>query len=316
LKQRILITCGDVNGIGPELALKVFANKDILERYDIKVIGPKSAFDYYSKLLKLKKLQDKDILSLSVNYDYNLKPGAVDSGAGRISGDAVKLGAELCKKNYFDALVTLPINKESLNLGGYVYGGHTEMLSHLTSSKNTFMLMYSAVLKIVPLTVHIPVKKISSLITKKKLIEKIILINNTFVKTFKIKNPRIAVLSLNPHAGDGGLLGSEEINIINPSIASLLNAGFNIKGPFSADGFFGSTMLKKFDVVLAMFHDQAMIPFKILSKGKGVNFTGGLRILRTSPAHGTAFNIAGKGIADTSSTIEAIRLAGKLSENY
>lgn len=305
-----------MNGIGPELALKVFANKELSEQYEIKVMGPKSVFDYYSKLLKLKKLRDGDILSLSASYNYNLKPGVVDAGAGRVSGDAVKLGAELCKKKYFDALVTLPINKESLNLGGYFYGGHTEMLSHLTSSKSTYMLMYSSVLKIVPLTVHIPLKKVSSSITKRKLIEKAILINNTFVKTFKIKNPRIAVLSLNPHTGDGGLLGNEEINIISPAIASLLNAGFNIKGPFSADGFFGSAMLNKFDVVLAMYHDQAMIPFKILSGEKGVNFTGGLKILRTSPAHGTAFDIAGRGIAEVSSTIEAIKLAGKLSENY
>jgi 4-hydroxythreonine-4-phosphate dehydrogenase len=315
LRPRILLTCGDVNGIGPEIAIKILQNKDLREMFDIKVIGPKGVFDFYCNLLKLKKLPDKDLINLSAGYIFDVKPGFVDGCSGRISGDAIKLGVELCKKNYFDAMVTLPVNKESLNLGGYNYRGHTEMLSHLTSSKNTFMLMYSGELKIVPVTVHIPVKKISSSITKNNLIEKIILINNAFVKTFRVKKPRIAVLSLNPHTGDGGLIGYEEIKIIVPAVSNLADAGFNIKGPFSADGFFVKNNLGKFDVVVAMFHDQAMIPFKILSKGNGVNFTGGLNIIRTSPAHGTAFDIAGKGIAGVSSTVAALKLAGKLSEN-
>ncbi|MCX6165551.1 MAG: 4-hydroxythreonine-4-phosphate dehydrogenase PdxA [Ignavibacteriae bacterium] len=316
MKQRILITCGDINGIGPELALRVFNDKNLLNQFDIKIIGPIQIFEYYSKLLKLKKISEKNLLDLPAYNDINIKTGEVNAVAGRISGDAIKLGVDLCLKKYFDALVTLPINKESLNLGGYNYRGHTEMLSHLTSSKNTFMLMYSSKLKIVPVTIHIPVKKTPSSISKTKLIEKIININNTFVKTFKIKKPRIAVLALNPHCGDGGLIGYEEKKIISPAIAVLLKAGFNIKGPFSADGFFGNNEYKKFDATVSMYHDQAMIPFKMLSKDSGVNFTGGLRIIRTSPAHGTAYDIAGKGVANITSTLEAIKLAGKLSAIY
>lgn len=315
MKPSILLTCGDVNGIGPELGLKIFRIKEITDKFDLKIIGPKKVFGYYSELLKIKNIPYKDILDLSYFENYEPKTGNVDAVAGKISGDAIKLGVELCLKNYFDALVTLPINKESLNLGGYTYQGHTEMLSHLTASKNTFMLMYSKALKIVPVTIHIPVKKIPSSINKSILTEKIISVNNTLVKTFKIKKPKIAVLSLNPHSGDGGLIGTEEIKIIEPVINSLSDLGFNIRGPFSADGFFGSRMFKKFDVVLSMYHDQAMVPFKILSVDKGVNFTGGLKIIRTSPAHGTAFDISGKGKADVSSTLEAILLAGKLAGN-
>jgi 4-hydroxythreonine-4-phosphate dehydrogenase len=316
LKPKIILTCGDINGIGPELALKIFNNKNLLNQFDIKVIGPKHIFNYYSNSLKIRKILDKNILDLPFFKDIEIKTGKVDAIAGRISGDAIKLGVELCKKKYFDALVTLPINKESLNLGGYHYQGHTEMLAHLTASKGTFMLMYSDILKIVPLTIHIPIKKVPSSISKKKLTEKIIEINNSLVKTFKIKKPGIAVLGLNPHSGDGGLIGYDEKKIIGPVISDLLNAGFNIKGPYSTDGFFGSKMYKKFDVVVSMYHDQAMIPFKILSNDSGVNFTGGLKIIRTSPAHGTAYDIAGKGIAKDTSTIKAIKLAGKLAENF
>lgn len=316
MKTNIVLTCGDVNGIGPELVLKVFNNKNLLNQFDIKVIGPKRVFDYYSKLLKIKKIQERDILDLPAFKDIEIKTGEVNAIAGKVSGDAIKLGIELCRKKYFDALVTLPINKEALNLGGYNYQGHTEMLSHLTSSKDIFMLMYSKAIKVVPFTIHIPLKKVFSSISGHKLTEKIITINNSLVKTFKIKKPRIAVLSLNPHCGDGGLIGNEEIKIIEPAIASLINAGFNIGGPFSADGFFSNHNYRKFDVVVSLYHDQGLIPFKILAGDSGVNFTGGLKIIRTSPSHGTAYNIAGKGIAKDTSTIEAIKLAGKLAENY
>jgi 4-hydroxythreonine-4-phosphate dehydrogenase len=316
LKQRILLSCGDVNGISPELILKIFSYKNFINRFDIKVIGPKKVFDFYSRLLKMKKIPENHFLDIIVPDGFKVNPGKVDINAGKISGDAIKLGVDLCMKKYFDALVTMPINKESLNLGGYNYHGHTEMLSHLTSSKNTFMLMYSNALKIIPITIHIPVKKIYSAITKTKLIEKIININNVFVKILKIKKPHIAVLALNPHCGDGGIIGNEEKKNISPAISALQKSGFNIEGPFSADGFFGSSLYKKFDVTVSMYHDQAMIPFKILSEDSGVNFTGGLKIIRTSPAHGTAFDIAGKNIANISSTLEAIRLAGKLSANF
>jgi 4-hydroxythreonine-4-phosphate dehydrogenase len=316
LKPRILLTCGDVNGIGPEVILKLFSRKEFINRFEIKAIGPKKIFDFYSSLLKLKKISDNNILNIPVPPDFLINPGTINTVSGKISGDAVKLGIDLCMKKYFDALVTLPVNKESLNLGGYNYSGHTEMLSHLTVSKNTFMLMYSKDLKIVPVTIHIPLKKVPSAISKAVLVEKIISVNNYFVKTLKIKKPKIAVLSLNPHSGDGGIIGNEEIKTIIPSVEYLRKTGFKVDGPYSSDGFFGNNLYKKFDVVISMYHDQAMIPFKIIAKDSGVNHTGGLKIIRTSPAHGTAFDIAGKGIANEKSTIEAVKLAAAISNNY
>lgn len=314
MKKRILITCGDANGIGPELGLKLFRVKELTDKFDMKIIGPEKMFGFYSKLLKIRRIPDNLILNLSYFDKFEPEPAKTDETAGKIAGDAVKLGADLCIKNYFDALVTLPLNKQSLNLAGYNYQGHTEMLAHLTSSKNTFMMMYSENLKIVPLTIHIPLKKVPSSVTKNAIMDKVISVNNNLVKTFKIRKPKIALLSLNPHSGDGGLIGSEEKKIIVPAVKFLAETGFNIQGPFSSDGFFGSKMRNNFDVVIAMYHDQAMIPFKILSGEKGVNYTGGLKIIRTSPAHGTAFDIAGKGKADVTSSVEAVKLAGMLAE--
>lgn len=316
MKARILLTCGDINGIGPELILKIFNSKNNINKFELKIIGPKKVFEYYSKLLKIKKIPEGYFLDLNEYSNIDVKIGEVSMLAGKVSGDAIRLGVDLCKKGYFDAMVTLPINKESLNLGGYKYSGHTEMLSHLTGSKDTFMMMYCEKLKIIPFTVHIPLNKVASQITMQKLSSKLILINNTLVKKIGIKKPNIAVLGLNPHCGDGGISGKEEIKIIEPVISSLKKAGFNIEGSFSSDGFFGSKQYTKFDIVLAMYHDQAMVPFKIISKDKGINFTGGLKIIRTSPAHGTAFDIAGKGIASESSTIEAIKFSEKLSLNF
>lgn len=316
MKSRILLTCGDVNGIGPELILKIFTKEKFIGQYDIKIVGPKNVFDFYSRLLRLKKISVNNFLDIPVPSEFRLNPGTVNASAGKISGDAIKLGVDLCMKKYFDALVTLPINKESLNHGGYNYHGHTEMLSHLTISKNTFMLMYSRELKIIPITIHIPLKKVPSMISKIKIIEKVKIIDDTFKKLFKIKKPKYAILSLNPHCGDGGIIGNEEKKIISPAIFDLQNSGVGIEGPYSADGFFGSMLYKRYDAVISLYHDQAMIPFKILSNEKGVNFTGGLKIIRTSPSHGTAYDIAGKGIANIKSTMEAIKLASKLSMNY
>lgn len=314
MKKRILITCGDANGIGPELGLELFRVKELTEKFDMKIIGPEKMFGFYSKRLKIRGIPDSQILNLAYHDNFEPKPSETDETAGKIAGDAVKLGVDLCMKNYFDALVTLPLNKESLNLAGYNYRGHTEMLAHLTSSKNVFMMMYSENLKIVPLTIHIPLKKVSASISKSIIINNVISVNNNLVKTFKIRKPKIALLSLNPHSGDGGLIGSEEKKIIVPAVKFLAETGFNIQGPFSSDGFFGHKMHKKFGVVIAMYHDQAMIPFKILSGNKGVNYTGGLKIIRTSPAHGTAFGIAGTGKADVTSSVEAVKLAGMLAE--
>jgi 4-hydroxythreonine-4-phosphate dehydrogenase len=311
-KPRIILTLGDPNGIGPEIILKLFNLGALTSRYDLNVIGSSNVLDYYSKLLKIPSIAADKIIDLNSAVGFRVKPGSITKQAGKISGDAVKKAIKLCLRKKFDALVTLPISKEAINKAGYKYPGHTEMLDKLAGNGKAAMIMYSKDLTLSLITVHIPLNKVKKQVTAKRIIEKVIAANNSIVIDLGIKKPRIAMLGLNPHAGDGGELGSEEKKIIIPAIQKLQFAGFTIEGPFPADGFFASGSYKDFDMVMSMYHDQGLIPFKMLSKDRGVNYTAGLNIIRTSPNHGTAFKIAGKGQANPNSTIEAVKLAAKL----
>lgn len=312
-KTKIAVSVGDPNGIGPEIILKIFNSPKF--KYNLTVIGPKKVFKYYSDFLGLDTIPDDNIIDLPAYKQFKPHPGRTDKVAGRISGDAIITGVELCMTGYFDALVTLPISKKSLNLGGYKFPGHTEIIQDYTNSSNSLMIMHSGKVNFLPLTTHIPLKNISETITKKLLRNTIILSNNTLVKDFKIFKPSIAVLGLNPHSGDKGVIGKEEIKTIIPVIEELKNEGLNVSGAYPADGFFAYDLYKRFDLIIGMYHDQVLIPFKIISGGHGVNYTGGTKIIRTSPAHGTAFDIAGSGIAETGSTVKAIELAIKTSFN-
>lgn len=308
---RILLTCGDPNGIGPEIALKIADNKKLMSMYDIKIIIPESVLEHYSKTLKIQRLQNSSFINIP-DFNIHVKEGKIDKKAGRIAGDAIHIGAELCMRKSYDAMVTLPISKKSFNLAGFSFPGHTEYLKAITGCEKTIMIMYSKELTITPVTIHIPLKKVSSSLEKSVLKSNLLVLHKTLINNFKIENPKIAVLAINPHNGDGGLLGFEEKTKLEPVIKELESKGMNVKGPFSSDGFFGSYAYKNFDAVAGAYHDQALIPFKILSKGLGVNYTAGLPIIRTSPTHGTAFDIAGKNIANLDSTIAAIKLASKL----
>jgi 4-hydroxythreonine-4-phosphate dehydrogenase len=310
-KPKILLTIGDPNGIGPEIILKLFKNKN-KKKYGLKVIGSKKVFTYYSRLLKTENMNTGDLIDLPFYNDFKIKEGKIDKSAGRMSGDAVRIGTELCMNEEFDTLVTLPISKEALNAGGYKFPGHTEMLTELTNSKSTVMIMYSNKIVVSPVTIHIPIKDVSKLLTRKLLREKLTTINNSLLNEFKFRNPSIAVLSLNPHCGDGGLIGNEESRTIKPVIDELSKKGMNVSGPFPPDAYFANKNYRNFSVTVSMYHDQGLIPFKMLSSDSGVNYTGGLKFIRTSPDHGTAFDIAGKGIANVDSTLEAIKLAYKL----
>jgi 4-hydroxythreonine-4-phosphate dehydrogenase len=313
-KPHILLTIGDPNGIGPEIILKIFSNKKIVSAYDLFTIGSKNVLDQYSSLLKLPNIAPDKIIDIT-KQRISIDPGKVHKSSGKLSGDAVKKAIELCLDGKFDAMVTLPISKEAFKKAGFDYPGHTEMLQELAGSESTLMIMYSTNLILSLITVHIPLSYVSKKVTGKTIIKKVISFNNSLVTDFNIKRPAIALLALNPHAGDGGKLGDTEIKIISPAIKKLRDAGFNIEGPFPADGFFASKAYKKFDGTIAMYHDQGLIPFKMISKDKGVNYTAGINIIRTSPNHGTGFDIAGKGIANPNSTIEAIKLAAKLIPN-
>ena len=213
MKPKILITCGDPNGIGPEIILKIFSNSNIRKDFDLKVIGIYKVFEHYSKKLKIKNLQKSDVLEIHGFYKLKINEGKIRSIAGRLSGEAVRIGSQLIINKEFDALVTMPINKLALNRGGFHYSGHTDMLAELTNSKNPVMIMYSEEIKVVPLTIHIPLNLVSDTIDIDLLYKQILIVKNTFRNLFKIKEPKIALLSLNPHNGDGGLLGREEIRI-------------------------------------------------------------------------------------------------------
>ncbi len=314
-KPRIALTCGDPNGIGPEIALKIAADSTINSQYEIKIIIPESIADHYSKSLRIKKPNQSNIINIP-DLNLKVKEGKIDRKAGRIAGDAIHIGTELCLRNIFDALVTLPISKKSFNLAGFDFPGHTEYLKAITGCDKTIMVMYSKQLVITPVTIHIPLKRVPAELEKSVLKSNLNLLYRTLVQDFRIGNPRIAVLSLNPHCGDGGLLGYEEKTKLEPVIKGLRLNGINVTGPYSADGFFGSGAYEDYDAVAGLYHDQALIPFKLISKGKGVNFTAGLPIIRTSPTHGTAFDITGKNIAKLDSTIEAIKLAANLTVKW
>ncbi len=306
---------GDPNGIGPEIILKIFNLNSITSRYDLKVVGSAKVFKYYSELLKLPDITPEKLIEIKTGKSIKVKPGFVSEQAGKLSGDSIRKGIKLCLKKEFDALVTLPISKEAFNKGGFKFPGHTEMLEKLAGGGTAAMIMYSKDLTLSLVTVHIPLSKVSRQVTVKKIIGCVITGNNSLVKDFGIKKPKIALLGLNPHSGDGGKLGDNENKVIIPAVKNLQDADFNIKGPFPADGFFASGSFKDFDLVISMYHDQGLIPFKMISKDRGINYTAGINIIRTSPNHGTAFGIAGKGIANPNSTIEAMKLAAKLTSN-
>lgn len=311
-KPRILLTCGDPNGVGPEIALKILNNNSLNSLYDLKLIIPETVAKHYSETLKIKMPSNQSLIKIP-DLNFKVKEGKTDKKAGRISGDAIHIGTELCLRNVHDALVTLPISKKSFNLAGYQFPGHTEYLKAITGSERTIMIMYSESLIVTPVTIHIPLKRVTIELEKSVLRNNLLLLHKTLLENFKIAKPDIAVLSINPHSGDGGLLGFEEKTKLEPVIKDLKGKGYNISGPFPADGFFGSDSYKNYDAVAGTYHDQALIPFKLLSKGSGVNLTAGLPFIRTSPTHGTAFDIAGKNKANLQSTVSAVKLAAKLS---
>ncbi|MEO6696138.1 MAG: 4-hydroxythreonine-4-phosphate dehydrogenase PdxA, partial [Ignavibacteria bacterium] len=274
-KPKLLFTIGDPNGVGPEIILKIFQDLNSNDKYNLKITGAKTILDSYSSLLNLPEISRQKIIEIPLPKKFKLTPGKIDKAAGKISGDAIKLATELCMKKEFDALITMPVSKEALNVGGYDYPGHTEMLTKLTKSNDTVMILYSEEFSVGLITGHIPLKEVSKQLNKKLIFSKTITVNNSLVKDFKIIKPKIALLSLNPHAGDGGLIGNEEIKFIKPVIEEMNSMGFNVRGPFSSDAYFANKSYKKFDMTIAMYHDQGLIPFKMISFGRGVNFTAG-----------------------------------------
>jgi 4-hydroxythreonine-4-phosphate dehydrogenase len=330
LRPIIAITIGDFNGVGPEIALKSAANQSVLKSCTPLLVGPLNVFEYTAKQYKIKlKFERATLASLQYSLKKNTIPivdvadgigadihyGGPTKASGRSAGIALERAVELCMQNKVAAMVTSPVSKEALNSAGYNFPGQTEMIALLTRSQSVAMMLVSDTMRVGLVTIHAGLKNVASQLSKEKIIEKIAIINESLKRDFRLKKPKLAILALNPHCGENGLIGTEENEIIIPALVESQAAGILAEGPFPADAFFGNHSYKNFDAIVAMYHDQGLIPLKMSSFGKGVNFSAGLKIIRTSPDHGTAYDIAGKNKANLSSMLEAIKLALTISKN-
>lgn len=313
------ITQGDSNGIGYEVIIKALSNPQILDICTPVVFGSLKLLSYYKKRIgSHEQLQfnlvgsGKEINRKRLNFinslpeEFMAEPGRESSEGAKGAILSLERAVKELKEGNIDVLVTAPFNKESMAKEGFNFPGHTEYLTQQFGGEESLMFMVSEELKIALATNHLSLKEVSENISEELLQKKIKLLLNSLKRDFAILKPKIAVLGLNPHAGDGGLLGMEESEVVTPVIKEFFNEGELIFGPFSADGFFAHQSYRDYDAVLALYHDQAMIPFKILANERGVNYTAGLPIVRTSPDHGTAFDLAGKGEASHHSMLAAI----------
>jgi 4-hydroxythreonine-4-phosphate dehydrogenase len=328
MKPRIALTIGDFNGIAPEVILKNIATASIQKSIQPLLVGSFDIFEYYAKKFKIRRrlvaVQSATdpvaagaipVLNVYHGTAKNLQIGKPAPDAGICAGTAIERSVQLCLNGEVDAMVTGPVSKESLHIAGYNFPGQTEMLAMLSRSDKVTMMLIAKKLRVGLATIHVPVRKIAENIFIERILEKLMTINESLKNDFRVTAPSIAVLGLNPHAGEHGAIGLEEIEIIEPAIEQAKGKGINASGPFPADGFFASLAYKKYDAVLAMYHDQGLIPLKMTGFNEGVNFSAGLKLVRTSPDHGTAFDIAGKGIADPRSMGAAIQLAKTIAMN-
>jgi len=317
---------GDPAGIGPEVVLKAVAEEEIQRICVPIIIGDAQLLAHTARTLDLQSGYDivrvgeplpeqasGPLIFHLDNINGVIEPGVESAAAGKAAGGYIEAAVELCAAGSVDAIATAPINKRSLFLGGYSFPGHTEFLAHLTGSEEFAMAFVAANLRIVLISTHVPLAEAIRLV-KRELIVRTIHLTNRELKRWGIERPRIAVAALNPHGAEGGLFGMEETSEIAPAVAECRNADdINVEGPYSADTVFLRASRGEFDAVIACYHDQAMIPVKCLSFGEAVNVTLGLPFIRTSVDHGTAFDIAGKGLAEHSSMVAAIKLAAELS---
>lgn len=297
---------GDPNGIGLEVLLKALSELNLQPSIEVVVIGNAEMIKAHAIHFSLPiSFIIHDIPSENIALDW----GKTSALAGTLSMKAVETAIDWCVAGKVDAMVTTPISKEAIGLAGYTIPGHTEFIAARIGAKDLTMMLVCDDLRVGLVTTHVPVAKIAENIHQESLLDKIRILHYSLMKDFGILSPQIAVLGLNPHAGDGGMIGREEVEIIRPALALAREKGYIVSEPYPSDGFFATRQWKHYDAVLAMYHDQGLIPFKTIAFERGVNFTAGLPIIRTSPDHGTAFGIAGKGIANPASMKDAILLA-------
>jgi len=325
-KPRIGITMGDPAGIGPEVVLKAAAESEVGAACIPIIIGDAQLLAHNARTLDLQcgykivrrgepfpdRISDPLIYHLD-NIEGHIEPGIESGAAGKAAAGYIEAAVELCAAGSIDAIATAPINKRALFLGGYSFPGHTEFLAHLTGAEEVAMGFVAANLRVVLLSTHVPLSEAIRMVTRER-IEKTVRLANRELRRWGIEQPRLAMAALNPHGAEGGLFGIEEVSEMMPAIETCrVTEGIDLRGPFSADTVYLRASRGEFDAVVACYHDQAMIPVKCLSFGEAVNVTLGLPFIRTSVDHGTAFDIAGKGIAEHSSMVAAIKLAAELS---
>lgn len=329
------ITLGDYNGVGPEVILKALQHNRLQKVCTPVVYGSMKVLNRYRNMLQQNGLSLKDWNLNGIQnvgqanpkftnvitcwneqgggQGLDVQPGKVTPEAGQAALACLQRATEDLKAGLLDAIVTAPINKYNIQTETFKFPGHTEYFAEAFGVKDNLMFLVSDVLRVGVVTGHIPLGRVRSNITKDSVLQKLNLMLQSLRGDFGIRKPRIAVLGLNPHAGEEGLLGNEEQDVLKPLIQELRNKGQLIYGPFAADGFFGTRAYRKYDAVLAMYHDQGLIPFKTIAFDEGVNFTAGMPVVRTSPDHGTAYDIAGKNLADETSMLQAIYLACDVS---
>ncbi|MBI3584363.1 MAG: 4-hydroxythreonine-4-phosphate dehydrogenase PdxA [Nitrospinae bacterium] len=309
----IAITMGDPAGIGAEIILKALEKREIF-KYSIPIIiGDKKFLKKTADSLNISPLPSNITIIDFKNIPKKFIIGRPTRVSGKAAVEYIKSAVSLAKDKKVDAIVTAPISKEAIQMAGYKYPGHTEMLAELTDTKNYAMMLTGKKIRVVLVTTHTAVKNVSRLITRKKIL-KAIRLTDSALKSWGFLNPRIGVSALNPHGGEGGIFGDEEIKIIMPAINDARSEGIDVNGPFPADTLFTPSKRANFDAIVVMYHDQGLIPIKMSAFGKAVNITLGLPFIRTSVDHGTAYDIAGKNLADPSSLIEAVKLAAKLTK--
>jgi 4-hydroxythreonine-4-phosphate dehydrogenase len=324
-KPVVGISIGDINGIGPEVIIKSLQDQRILNHITPVIFGSTKVLSYYKKMLEIddfhySQVKEPNMISSRkinvVNCWSDMKEinvGEVRPEGGECALLSLDAAVEYLREGHIDALCTAPINKDNMQSDAFTFAGHTEYIAGQFGAQAYLMLMVSDGLRVGLVSAHTPLKEVYKEITRERVEMKLKVLIKSMSEDFGIDKPKIAVLGLNPHAGENGLLGSEEEEVIAPAVETLRNAGQLVFGPFASDGFFGTMQFKQFDAVLAMYHDQGLIPFKLLAFERGVNYTAGIPVVRTSPDHGTAYNLAGKNTASPESMREAIYLAADIA---
>lgn len=305
-RPTIGITMGDPAGIGPEVIVKALKRGRLHSLCRPVVIGSPT-------VMRQAGGQRFSVVDCAKVDLRKVRPGTVSADAGRAAGEAIRVATQMALDGQLEAVVTAPVCKQSLHLGGHSYPGQTEFLAHLSKTKRFAMMLAAGQLRVVLVTTHVPLSRVCKVISKARVRDTIQLAHSSLQEHFGIRRPKVGVCALNPHAGDGGIFGDEEKKTIAPAIREATQRGIMAQGPFPADTLFAPLISRAFDVIVAMYHDQGLIPIKMGGFGSAVNITLGLPIIRTSPDHGTAFEIAGQGKANPESMIKAIRMAAQLA---